>query len=313
MNYSPIALFVYKRPEQTQKTIESLMGCPEFTNSPIYVFCDGAKKSQDIDSVQKTRDLVKSMIGNSATIIESDTNKGLATSIITGIKKLLQTYDKIIVVEDDLVVSSKFLKFLNQGLEKYQNNEQVMQISGHMFSVPKFRSRSEAIFLPFGTSWGWATWKRAWAYFDPDLSGWEILQENEEMRYRFNLNNNYNYFDMLERQTRGEVDSWAIRWYWSMFKLNGYCLFPTNSYVNNIGFDKTATHGYLSAKFSFKELFGIQKNHLGTSDFSLPDTICIVDDNFKAVAGAINTPSKQIINSIKKVQKTCKTFLIKQT
>ena len=133
MNYSPIALFVYKRPEHTRQTLEALIKCPEFEQSKLYVFCDAAKRSEDEKLVDKTRAVVRALVDNKATIIEESNNKGLVNSIISGVTKLVNEFGKVIVLEDDLIVSPGFLQYMNQALEIYQNENRVMQISGYMF------------------------------------------------------------------------------------------------------------------------------------------------------------------------------------
>ncbi|BAQ64483.1 glycosyltransferase [Geminocystis sp. NIES-3709] len=243
MTLAPIALFVYKRPEHTRKTLEALKQCPEFTQSPVFIFSDGAKNEEDLTAVEETRQVVHSMMGKEVKIIEASQNKGLANSIIDGVTHLVNEFEKVIVLEDDLVVSPKFLEYMNNALEQYKNENSVMQISGYMFPVSELKNQNEALFLPFIYSWGWATWKRAWDKFDEKAEGWEILKTDNEMRDRFNLDNNYSFFDMINRQMSGEIDSWAIRWYWSVFKHNGYILYPPISYVTNIGFDGSGTHG----------------------------------------------------------------------
>ncbi len=244
--YSPIALFVYNRPHHTQKTLETLFLCPEYDASPVYVFCDGAKNGIDED-VKAVRNVVKQLVGNKAVIVESEHNKGLAASIISGVTLLCEDFGRVIVLEDDLLVSSGFLAYMNDALNLYEKNEKVMQISGHMFAVQELASSHDAFFLPFTSSWGWATWARAWGDFDPEAIGWEQLKTNKEMRVQFNLDNSYDYYSMLEKQIAGKIDSWAIRWYWSVFKHDGLVLYPPSSLVENIGFDGSGTHGWRSA------------------------------------------------------------------
>ncbi|MBF2014768.1 MAG: glycosyltransferase family 2 protein [Rivularia sp. T60_A2020_040] len=302
MNYAPIALFVYKRPEHTHKALESLMQCPEFVDSPLYIFCDGAKKEEDELKVMQTRKLVRSMVGKKAQIIESSLNKGLAKSIVAGVTQLCEKYNRVIVLEDDLIVSSKFLNFLNAALDKYEDESSVMQISAYMFPVPEFVSRHEAIFLPFPTSWGWATWKRAWDYFDPETSGWEILKTNKQMQIGFNLDGSYDYFKMLQMQKFGKIDSWAIRWYWSIFKKSGYVLFPAQSYVSNIGFDMTGTHKNILGRWLLKSE---TKLSISNTLFEFPNKVSVDTINYKLVKKTIQRVNNKkidvLINMRKKI------------
>lgn len=116
-----------------------------------------------------------------------------------------------------------------------------MQISSHMFPV-ELKAETDAIFLPFTTSWSWATWQRAWKHFDPEMSGYEILRKDRRLRHQFDLNGAYSYFTMLEAQRNGQIDSWAIRWYLSVFTQKGLTLYPVQSLVGNTGFDGSGTH-----------------------------------------------------------------------
>jgi hypothetical protein len=108
--------------------------------------------------------------------------------------------------------------------------------------VPEFATRRDGMFLNFCTSWGWATWKRAWDQFDPIAADWQVLQRDLPLRRRFSLNDAYPYADMMEQQMAGRLDSWAIRWWWSMFRAGGLGLHPPRSLVSNIGVDGSATH-----------------------------------------------------------------------
>ncbi|MCD4676324.1 MAG: glycosyltransferase family 2 protein [Desulfobacula sp.] len=108
MTFAPIALFVYNRPNHTRKTLESLMENAEFSDSPLYVFCDGVKTKEDIPLVRETRELIRSYAMDNAIVIESEKNKGLASSIIDGANYILERHKRIIVLEDDCVPSEDF-------------------------------------------------------------------------------------------------------------------------------------------------------------------------------------------------------------
>jgi hypothetical protein len=294
MKYAPIAIFVYKRPDHTRRTIEALVQCPEFAESPLYVFCDGAKKPEDQAAINETRAVVRSIVGE-ATMIEAVQNQGLANSIIAGVSKLLDEFDRVIVLEDDLVVSPRFLSYMNAALETYQNESLVMQVSGYMFPIKEIASQTEAIFLPLISCWGWGTWHRAWQYFDPDAIGWEVLKTDSAMRSRFNLDQAYDYFEMIKTQMSGGADSWAIRWYWSVFRNNGYILYPPISHVDNIGLDGSGTHGSLTGE-KFKQ---IDKNIL-TNIEDFPVRIHTNSHTLKLIQSSVRGSDLKIIFFINK-------------
>jgi len=240
---APIAVFAYRRPEHLRRTLDSLMQCRGFAGSPVFVFCDGPKNDAERDVVQATRDVARAMLGDRADYRFSDINRGLSVSVISGVEEVLKEHDRVIVVEDDLLLDDRFLNFMNEALDTYVGTESVFQVSGYMFAVPELRATSSAIFLPFTVSWGWATWKRAWDRFDPVATGWETLKTDRRLRHRFNLDGAYDYATMLIRQMAGLRDSWAVRWYWTVFKANGLVLFPPTSLVRNTGFDGSGSHG----------------------------------------------------------------------
>jgi hypothetical protein len=161
---------------------------------------------------------------------------GLAASITAGLNELCAAYGRAIVMEDDLATSAHFLAYMNAALDRYADDDKVMQIAGHMFIV-MLETVEDALFLPFITSWGWATWDRAWRHFDPAAKGYQRLINDVNLRKRFDLNGHYNYFRMLQAQQNGKIDSWAIRWYLSVFLRDGLALYPKKSLVRNLGFD----------------------------------------------------------------------------
>jgi hypothetical protein len=240
---APIALFVYNRPMHTRQTVESLQRNLLADKSDLFVYSDAPKSDAAANSVAEVRDYVRRINGfKSVTIIEREKNWGVDPSIIDGVTTLCAKFGSVIVLEDDLVTSNWFLKYMNDGLELYRHNKSVMQISGFMFPLVGFSER-KACFLPYSTCWGWATWKRAWDQFNPSpVDGYEVLKNDGQQRKAFNLNGSYDYFGLLQQYIEGKLDAWDIRWYLSVFMQKGLTLFPQKSLVHNIGFDGSGVH-----------------------------------------------------------------------
>jgi hypothetical protein len=239
--FSPIALFTFKRPEHTRRLLESLAKNPEFTKSQLFIYCDGARNEIEAIQVEETRVLLRNLIHPNKTLIERDRNWGLANSVIEGVTELCKRFGRVIVIEDDLIVSPVFLNYLNVALIRYCDEPKVMQVSAHMFPV-EIQSQTDAVMLPFTSSWGWATWDRAWKHFDPSMSGFEKLKTDSTLARKFDFDGGYPAFQMLNRQKVGKVDSWAIRWYLSVFLVEGLVLFPKQTLVMNDGFDGSGSN-----------------------------------------------------------------------
>lgn len=244
---APIVLFCYNRPAHTLQTLQALSENLLADQSILFVYCDGPKAGADEiqqGKIEEVRRIVKSRKWcGEVQVVECESNRGLANSVIEGVTEVLNKYGRIIVLEDDLVTSRYFLEYMNTALEKYRHDEKVMQVSAHQFPVQQWERKQEAFFLPFTTSWGWGTWKRAWDCFDVNASRFKELEMNAEMKSEFDLNNSVRYSEMLKIQmTCTEIDSWAIRWWFSVFLHKGFVLFPDGPLVNNIGFGAEATH-----------------------------------------------------------------------
>jgi hypothetical protein len=238
-DFAPVALFAYRRADHLRRALTSLAENSEFQKSDLYIFCDGAKSSLDKDAVIATRQVARDFPHPRKSIIEQTRNRGLAESIVAGVTEICSKHGRVIVVEDDLVVAPTFLAFMNRALKVYVDDDQVMQISG--FFPPIAGGSRDAVFLPVTTTWGWATWSRAWRKFDPRRSGRAFLERYPAERRRFDLDGSYPYFRMLCQQDVGKVDSWGIAWYLSVYLNGGLVLYPRQSLVLH-ELDGTGTH-----------------------------------------------------------------------
>ncbi len=249
MRLAPIALFVYNRPTHTRRTIEALRNNELARESDLIIFSDAAKEPGAGAKVAEVRQYIRTIDGfKSVKIIERDKNLGLATSIIDGVTGIVNEHGRIIVLEDDLVTSPYFLAFMNDALDVYQNEEDVMHISGYMFPI-NVSGLPETFFLRTASCWGWATWKRAWMSFkkDPD----KLLRDySKETISRFNMDDAYNFWIQVEQNANRTKNTWAIFWYASVFEVGGLCLHPAISMVSNIGHDATGEHCKSSGDFS---------------------------------------------------------------
>jgi len=255
LNLTPIALFVYNRPLHTQQTVEALMKNTLAAESELLVFCDGPRDESQRDNVRQVRKYIRTIDGfRKVTVVEQPENFGLAASIIAGVTQVVNEYGRVIVLEDDIITSPYFLTYMNQALEIYADELKVMSVTGYMFPV---RVRlPETFFIYGGTStWGWGTWKRAWAKFNPSASDLlEQIMNHREFIPRFNFGGTYNYLKMLSDNAAGKNSSWGVRWYASVFLGGSYGLWPGRSLAENIGLDSSGTHCGTSDAFRMSQL-----------------------------------------------------------
>jgi len=248
-NLAPIALFVYNRPEHTRRTLKFLQANALAENSRLYIFADAAKTPEQEENVKLVNEIISNVDGfKSVRIVRVKMNLGLANSIISGVKELVNTYGKIIVFEDDLLSSPYTLEYFNEALDKYQNEEKVMHISAYMYPLAYADELPETFLYRAVHSWGWATWKRAWDKFNPDIDAL-IAQFDQEKKYAFSIEHKMNFWKQMLDFKAGKNNSWAIRWYASVFLNGGLSLNPTCSLINNIGHDGTGTHSNIEKMY----------------------------------------------------------------
>lgn len=247
MTYAPIALFTYCRADKTQRAVESLLHNEEAKDTDLFIFSDGPKTYPDDEKkteekhkgVEENRRYIHTITGfKSVSIVERDKNWGLANSLIAGITDVISRYGRIIVVEEDLVLSPYFLKFMNDALEKYKDDDRVAAVSGYVY--PTKETLPNNFFLRYFNCWGWATWDRAWALLDTDTK--RLLRKMRFKKKDFDLGGGAGAYGNLLCQKYGLADSWWVRLYASFFLAGKLTLYPGRSLAENEGVDGTGTH-----------------------------------------------------------------------
>ncbi|MES2278241.1 MAG: sugar transferase [Bacteroidota bacterium] len=238
---APIALFVYNRPEHTRRTLAYLQKNVLADESRLFIFSDAAKTPSDQDKVDEVRRVIADISGfKSVKITGRKQNMGLANSIIDGVTHLVNEYGRVIVFEDDLLSSPYTLQYFNEALTRYADEEKLMHIGAYMYGL-KDKTLPQTFLFRAATSWGWATWDRAWKNFEPDI---DVLmaQFDQQKINRFSIEGTMNFWKQMLGFKAGKNNSWAIRWYASVFLKNGLTLNPSHSLVHNIGNDGSGTH-----------------------------------------------------------------------
>ncbi len=254
---SPIVLFVYSRPWHTKQTVEALQKNELAKESKLFIYSDEAKDEDARKSVDEVREYIDKIDGfKKVTIIKREKNWGLADSIIDGVTNIVNEYGKIIVLEDDLVTSPYFLKFMNEALEFYKDEERVWHVSG--WNCPIKTDDLDDVFLwHFMNCWGWATWADKWKHYEKDID--KIISEfSKKDIKRFNLDGSEDFFAQVIANKENKINTWAIFWYAIIFKQYGLCLNPSQTFVENIGHDGSGVHCGESETFSNN--FSLNKN-----------------------------------------------------
>lgn len=253
MRLAPIVLFTYNRLYHTQQTIKALQENELASISELFIYSDGAKNRDSIQKVNEVREYIRSINGfKKVTIIERNRNWGLADSIIDGVTKIINQYGKIIVLEDDIITSSCFLKFMNDALDFYEKEKKVMHIGGYVPNID-FEKEDQVFLNRTMYCWGWATWKNSWNLFTKNINQIEQKLNNVEIIFKLNIDGtNEGIYQQFLQNKKKKLNTWAIFWYISIFLNDGLCLIPTKSYTLNIGNDSSGTNCGTTNKYDVK-------------------------------------------------------------
>jgi hypothetical protein len=247
---APIILFVYNRPEHTRQTVASLQACDLARESHLYVFADGPKSPADAPGVQAVRQFLQSVVGFAGvTVAAREENRGLARSVISGVTEVLQKHGRAVVLEDDLVFARNYLQFMNDALDAYRGSKHIFSVSGYSYPLPVPADFTDDVYLlPRASSWGWATWRDRWEQADWEVADYPQFLLSQSVQDGF-AEGGRDLVYMLQKQQRGRIDSWAVRWSYAHYKHGAYCLFPAKSKVHNTGNDKSGTHSPRTTRF----------------------------------------------------------------
>ena len=251
--FAPVIIFAFNRYDLFVQLISSLKNNHYSTQTDLFIFIDGPRNQYDKQEINKIVNFIP-LIGHfkSINVYSSEVNKGLANSIISGVSEIINIYGKAIILEDDLMCSTNFLKFMNDSLNYYQENKNVFSISGYSYNFPlKNVSVCDVYFHNRNSTWGWATWKDRWngciwdkQYFENEVKD---LQNIKILRDSCN-----DLPNLLNKYLTNKINSWAIRWTYYQYKHQGLTVYPILSKTRNVGFDHRATHTKNETRFDVK-------------------------------------------------------------
>lgn len=294
MELAPIVIFTFNRIDHTKKTLSALAKNELASQSELYIFSDGPRNLEEKIKVDEVRRYLESIEGfKNITIIKAETNKGLAKSVIDGVTEIINKYGRVIVLEDDLITSPKFITYMNKALELYDKRRDIWSISGYTPNIDIPTGYSDSVYLiRRGASWGWATWKDRWVLNDWQISDYKEFKRNKDQVKKFNIAGS-DMAPMLEDQMKGRINSWAIRWGYNQYRHDKWTVYPISSFVNNIGNDLSGTHTAATTKYAVE----LSNNDIDLNcNIKINDEICMSFKKFYDLnyIGYINIIIKKI-------------------
>ena len=250
MKLAPIVVFSYNRPGHLKRTLDALVKNDLAKESELFIYCDGVKSNATEEQHQRiveNRNVAHAVKGfKEVHVVERERNIGLKDNIVGAVTEIVNRYGRVITLEDDVVTSVGFLKYMNKALELYADEEKVMHVSAYMY--PHKSRLPDTFFYPVPyPGGGWATWQRAWKHYNDNAK--ELFDYWKDKWEKFDIYGGDYLSKQLIRNAEGTMKTWFVKWYAVMRKMDALTLYPGQSLTNNIGFDSLATNCYTTTKF----------------------------------------------------------------
>lgn len=239
----PIVLIVFNRPDLIKEMLSQIkLAQPK----KLYVIADAPRVNNEVDKLlcQKVRAIIDAFEfeGEIVECYRSE-NLGCKKNIETGLDWFFTQEDAGIILEDDCLPSIDFFRFCAEMLIKYRDNPNIFSITGNNFQNSKIRGQGSYYVSKYMHCWGWATWRRAWKFYDGNLSFWPEWKESLEYKKIHSSRVEKKYWDnIFESVFLKKKDSWAYAWLASSWYYGGNTLTPNVNLVSNLGFDSAATN-----------------------------------------------------------------------
>ncbi|MBW4580196.1 MAG: glycosyltransferase family 2 protein [Tildeniella nuda ZEHNDER 1965/U140] len=240
---TPVALFIFNRPHLTQKVFNAIR---QAKPSRLLVIADGPRSDRvsEAELCIQSRAVIEQVDWQCQILTNfSETNMGCKRRISSGLNWVFDTVEEAIILEDDCLPHPTFFPFCEALLNYYRDDTRIMVISGGNFQFGHKRTNDSYYFSRYNHCWGWASWRRAWRYYDVDMSLWSTVKQGSWLHDLLGDDRTVQYWtEMLEAVSCNRIDTWDYQWTFACWIQHGLSILPNVNLVSNIGFGTNATH-----------------------------------------------------------------------
>lgn len=239
---TPVVFLIYKRPETTARVFEVIRKVKPLK---LFVVADGPKpeKVGEAEKCIAARKVIDGVDWECEVITNySDVNLGCKNRVSTGLDWVFNQVDEAIILEDDCLPDPTFFRFCQELLEYYRDDKRIMAISGDNFQFGRKRTDDSYYFSRYNHCWGWATWKRAWQYYDISMKLWPRIRDSCFLESIIPKNRVASWKKRFQYAYDNKIDTWAYRWTFACWIQSGLTILPNVNLISNIGFGGDGTH-----------------------------------------------------------------------
>lgn len=239
---------VFNRPDTTKQVFEAIR---QAKPRRLYVAADGprADKAGEAEKVEQARRIATQVDWEcEVKTLFRDKNLGCRVGVSSAIDWFFENEEEGIILEDDCLPSQSFFWFCEELLEKYRDDERIMHISGDNFQNGLKRGNVAYYFSKISHIWGWATWRRAWKFYDVNIGSFPQFKEKGKIKIVFESKREQKYWSkILQSIYNNKINTWDYQWNYAVWTQNGLCVIPNINLVSNIGYGNDSTHTMESA------------------------------------------------------------------
>ena len=243
---TPVALLIFNRPETTEKVFAEIA---KIKPTRLLVVADGPRQGRigEYEQCQKTRDIINRVDWSCEVSTNfADVNMGCKARVASGINWIFEQVNEAIILEDDCLPEQSFFRFCQEMLERYKDDPRVGMVSGGNLQAGRRRGKGDYYFSRYTHIWGWATWRRAWQYYDPDIKLWPQFKSDGWIEKFFDTKGEQHYWrQSFDWVYSGELDTWDCSWTFTAMTQRFLQIVPNVNLISNIGFGAEATHTHI--------------------------------------------------------------------
>jgi len=242
---TPVAFIIFNRPDTTAKVFQAIR---QAQPQKLFVIADGARpdKLGEAEKCAETRAIIDRVDWDCEVLKNySDINLGCKKRVSSGLDWVFSEVEEAIILEDDCLPSPSFFNYCQMLLKCYRHDDRIMMISGNNFQNEQIRTPYSYYFTKYPHIWGWASWRRAWKYYDVNMRTWEeykglgllnsLCEDEHECQY---------WSSRFDETFRGQVDTWDYQWHYTCWAQHGLSIEPSLNLVSNLGCHADATHTF---------------------------------------------------------------------
>lgn len=268
-----VLFLVFNRLDTTKQVFEAIR---QAKPPRLYVAADGARanKEGEAEKVQAVRDYIMQNIDWECEVktLFREKNLGCKYAVSGAITWFFENEEQGIILEDDCLPSQSFFWYCEKMLDLYKNDERIMMVTGTNYLLDiQGEVQKPYIFSRHFSIWGWATWKRAWSTYDPELDGCHAFLKNEKDYSYLSLSKQEDLFykSLINHVISKKVDTWDFQWVFNCIYNYGLCITPSVNLISNLGVDGAHANG--RTENNFLEIYEINVNNLEKPKWILPN------------------------------------------